>query len=276
VAPDRAHRPTDSSAPEPRRPARTPPPRRMLGRVPRPVACALAAAAVPLVLRLPTPWPTNPLLTPVDTGTPTGATAQPAGPARTLPGVGAAPAHAARPSASTARAATGASWSFSDAPLDPTPARPTTTSWVLRADRLVLRAVGFRGVVTVRTAAGPIRALKFVARSLAAVNLDVTAGRGRAAVRLRARSRTTLTGQGGNGVVTLYIRSLSGTVTSLGGASLPVNRTVAITPDAVPPWLAHLVTRTRTITCVDATVSPVAQFGGDLSITEPLLHAPAK
>ncbi|WP_369391539.1 hypothetical protein AB5J72_30940 [Streptomyces sp. CG1] len=296
MATDHAHRTTDSSAPEPRHPRRTPPPHRMLGRVPRPIACALAAAVVPLTLRLPKPWPTNPLRAPGDTGTPTatvstptataptpsgamptrtGTTAQPASPAPTLPGDGAAPAHAARPSASTARAATKASRSFYDAPLDPPPTRPTTISWVLRADRLVLRAVGFRGVVTVRTAAGPIRALTFVARSVEAVNLDVTAGRGRAAVRLRARSRTTLTGQGSDGVVPLYIRSLSGTVTALDGAPLPANRTVTITPDAVPSWLAHPATLTRTITCVDAAVSPVAQFGGNLTVTEPLLHSAA-
>ncbi|MFJ3303271.1 hypothetical protein ACIPSA_09140 [Streptomyces sp. NPDC086549] len=279
---------------------------RMLGRVPRPIACALAAAAVPLVLRLPTPSPTDPLLTPGGTGTPTapvstpaataptpssgtppptGTTPRPAGPAPARSGNATTPAHAARPSASTARAAAKASPSaaaapigaapLGDAPLDPPRTRPADTSWVLRADRLVLRAVSFRGVVRVRTAAGPVRALKFVARSVDAVNLDATAGRGRAAVRLRARSTATLKGQGDKGVVTLYIRKLSGKVTDLGGAPLPANRSVTITPDAVPPWLAHPAARTRTITCVGATVSPVAQFGGNLSVKRPLLRARA-
>ncbi|MEU6506182.1 hypothetical protein [Streptomyces sp. NPDC046942] len=74
-------------------------------------------------------------------------------------------------------------------------------------------------------------------------------------------------GQGADGVVTLYVRTLSGTVTGVGGSSLPAHRTVTITPDAVPDWLSH-VTPTRPITLVAATVEQIAQFGGWLTLTE--------
>jgi hypothetical protein len=132
-------------------------------------------------------------------------------------------------------------------------------------------------VVTVGTAAGATRVLKFTARSVDAINLDMTVGQGRSAMRLQARPATTSTlkGRGAQGVVTLYIRELSGNVVALDGAPLPGERSVAIAPDAVPPWLAHPVTPSPTVTFVSATVSQFTQFGGDLSITGPLFHAGA-
>jgi hypothetical protein len=159
--------------------------------------------------------------------------------------------------------------SSSGAPLDLPPIRPANGSWVLRADRLVLRGSRFRGVVTLRTAAGAVRVLKFTARSLDAVDLDVTAGRGRAALRLRSRpaSTSTIEGRGGDGTVTLYVSKLSGTLVGLDGSPLPADRAVTLTPDAVPLWLSQPPSRTRTLTFVDATMSPVAQFGGQLSLT---------
>ncbi|WP_225101746.1 hypothetical protein [Streptomyces sp. CoH27] len=69
-------------------------------------------------------------------------------------------------------------------------------------------------------------------------------------------------------MVTLYVRTLSGTVTGVGGSALPAHRTVTITPDAVPDWLSHPVTPTRPITLVAATVEQIAQFGGRLTLTE--------
>ncbi|AKJ08676.1 hypothetical protein ABB07_01060 [Streptomyces incarnatus] len=161
-----------------------------------------------------------------------------------------------------------ASPALSEAPLDRPPVRPASPSWVLRTDRLVLRGAAFEGVVTVRRAAGVVRMLKFTARSVDAVDLDVTAGRGRAAMRLRTGHRTTATLKRGGSrrVVTLYVRRLSGTVTGLGGAPLPADRTVTITPDAVPDWLSDPAVPARTFTFTDATVAQIAQFGGDLSV----------
>ncbi|MFF7472958.1 hypothetical protein [Streptomyces sp. NPDC008092] len=156
--------------------------------------------------------------------------------------------------------------------------RPAKGPCVLRADRLVLRGARFRGVVSVRTGTGSVRALKFTVRSLDAVNLDLTAGRGRAAMRLRARPATTATlkGQGAGGVTTLYVRKLTGRVTGLGGGPLPADRTVSVTPDAVPRWLSHPATRTRTITLAAATASQITQFGGRLSIRGPQLRTTAR
>ncbi|MGW3132069.1 hypothetical protein [Streptomyces sp. NPDC001123] len=158
------------------------------------------------------------------------------------------------------------------------PVRPAKGPCVLRADRLVLRGARFRGVVSVRTGAGSVRALKFTVRSLDAVNLSLTTGRGRAAMRLRARPATTSTlkGQGAGGVATLYVRRLTGRVTGLGGGPLPADRTVSVTPDAVPRWLSHPSTRTRTITLAAATASQITQFGGRLSIKGPQLRTAAR
>ncbi|WP_217544758.1 hypothetical protein [Streptomyces sp. GbtcB6] len=160
------------------------------------------------------------------------------------------------------------------------PVRPAKGPCVLRADRLVLRGARFRGVVSVRTGAGTVRALKFTVRSLDAVNLDLTAGRGRAAMRLRARPATTATlkGPGAGGVATLYVRRLTGRITGLGGGPLPADRTVTVTVDAVPHWLSHppAPARTRTITLAGATASQVTQFGGRLSIKGPELRTTAR
>ncbi|MEW1777008.1 hypothetical protein [Streptomyces sp. NPDC086777] len=160
----------------------------------------------------------------------------------------------------------------------PPPVRPAKGPCVLRADRLVLRGARFRGVVSLRTGTGSVRALKFTVRSLDAVNLDLTAGRGRAAMRLRARPATTSTlkGPGAGGVATFYVRRLTGRVTGLGGGPLPADRTVSVTPDAVPRWLSHPATRTRTITLAAATASQITQFGGRLSIKGPQLRTTAR
>lgn len=209
---------------------------RLAGRLLRPVACALAVAALPWVLQLATPAASKALLAP--------------GGIR------------------TSRAPAGAATA-----VDQLPARPANGSWVLRADRLVLHGSAFRGVVTVRSAAGSKRVLKFTARSMDFGDLDLTAGRGRAAMRLRAKPATTSTVKGKD--VTLYTQKLSGTLVGLGGAPLPADRSVTVTPDALPPWLSHPAVPTRTVTFENVTVSQIAQFSGDMSITGPALSAAA-
>ncbi|MEV4449141.1 MULTISPECIES: hypothetical protein [Streptomyces] len=208
---------------------------RLAGQLLRPLACALAVAGLPLVLHLATPTVSKASLAP--------------GGIRTSK----APADAGTPVARP-------------------PGRPVNVPWVLRADRLVLHGSAFRGVVTVRTAAGSARALKFTARSLDFGDLDLTAGRGRAAMRLRTKPATTSTVKGKDGV-TLYTQKLSGTLVGLGGAPLPADRSVTVTPDALPPWLSHPAVPIRTITFENVTVSQVARLSGDMSIAGPALSA---
>jgi hypothetical protein len=208
---------------------------RLAGQLLRPLACALAVAGLPLVLHLATPAVSKASLAP--------------GGIRTSK----APADAGTPVARP-------------------PGRPVNVPWVLRADRLVLHGSAFRGVVTVRTAAGSARALKFTARSLDFGDLDLTAGRGRAAMRLRTKPATTSTVKGKD-VVTLYTQKLSGTLVGLGGAPLPADRSVTVTPDALPPWLSHPAVPIRTITFENVTVSQVARLSGDMSIAGPALSA---
>jgi hypothetical protein len=209
---------------------------RSAGQLLRPLACALAVAALSLALQLAASVASKALLAP--------------GGIRTSK----APAGAGTPVARL-------------------PDRPANVPWVLRADRLVLHGSAFRGVVTVRTASGAQRVLKFTARSLDFGDLDLTAGRGRAAMRLRAKPATTSTVQGKD--VTLYTQKLSGTLVGLGGEPLPADRSVTVTPDALPPWLSHPAVPTRTITFENVTVSQVAQLSGDMSIAGPTLSVAA-
>ncbi|MFD8419815.1 hypothetical protein [Streptomyces sp. NPDC059466] len=211
---------------------------RSTGRLLRPLACALTVAALPLALPLATPAASRALLAPGGVRTPE-------------PPAGAGPPAARIPDH-----------------------RPAHVPWELRADRLVLHGSSFHGVVVLRTATGTRRLLKFTARSLDFRDLDLTAGRGRTATRLRAEPATTSTLRDG-GVVTLYAQKLYGTLVGLGGAPLPADRHVTITPDALPPWLSRPAAPTRTITFENVTVSQVARLSGDMSITGQALGAAA-
>ncbi|MFF2997228.1 hypothetical protein ACFVTC_22110 [Streptomyces sp. NPDC057950] len=208
------------------------------GRPLRPLTWALALPALSLVLQLATPAVSKAWLAPGGIR----ASGPPAG----------AGTPAARPSAARS------------------PAPEANVPWVLRADRLVLHDSAFRGVVVVRTAAGSERVLKFTARSLDFGDLDLTAGRGRAAMRLRTRPATTSTLRGKD-VVTLYAQKLYGTLVGLGGAPLPADRSVTVTPDALPPWLSHPTAPSRTITFENVTVSRIARLSGDMAIAGPAL-----
>ncbi|MFE0510532.1 hypothetical protein [Streptomyces sp. NPDC058964] len=150
------------------------------------------------------------------------------------------------------------------APPDVPPARPANGSSVVRAGRLVLHDSAFHGVVTVRTPSGPERALKFTARFLDLGDLRLTTGSG-ADIHLETGPATTSTVRG-DGTVTLYITRLTGTLTSLGGAPLPADRSVTLTPDALPPWVRPAAARPRTIAFRNVRVSQMGQFGGSLAV----------
>ncbi|MFJ3234012.1 hypothetical protein [Streptomyces sp. NPDC086787] len=283
---DRTAAPREAASRTPGRVASSGP---VLGRLPRPLARALAVATVPLVLHLPVPRPTDsPLPTPSDSGSPTARVSAlpaqrstvpesaPAGSA--APGPGITRADIAPASASTAPTAAHATPAPSGTPSTPPRPRPANGAWTLRAERLVLHAFSFRGTTTVHTATGTARLLKFTARSVDAVGLDLATGRGSTAMRLAAGRATTATfkGRDGSAVLTFYARELSGTVTALDGAPLPPDRAVTITPDVVPPWLEHPATRTGAVTFSGATVSQFTLPGGDLTIAGPRLRAGAR
>ncbi|MGW1889092.1 hypothetical protein ACWCP6_02375 [Streptomyces sp. NPDC002004] len=238
------------SGDEPTRPA---PPPRMTVPLPRPLACAVAVTALSVALHLAAPAASHAVH--VLGGTRTAGVS-----AALAPDVGGRASGGARAAGTRARTA----------------ARLPGASWTLRADRLVLHGTAFRGVVTVRTAAGSRRMLKFTARSLDIGGLDMTTDRGGSAPRLRAGPGTaTVTAEGG-GVVTLYMRKLSGTVAGRGGAAQRAGRGVTVTPDAVPRWLTRPTAPVRTLALENVTVSRVAQFGGRLSVTAPVLRPRAE
>ncbi|MER7682635.1 hypothetical protein [Streptomyces sp. NPDC096934] len=273
--------------PGPRGPVRTRGARLVPGRGPQPLARALAVATVPLVLQFPAPRPVSSPLTPdraqsraASTGIPapspdrSGATA--ATGSRTAGRMPGLPPPRARP-ADAVPAATSSPSGPARASVPPS-APGGEVSSTLRAQRLVLRGLRFHGVVTVHTAAGDTRVLEFTARSADVVGLDVTVVQGATTMRLRARTASTSLrkGVGGAPAMTFRLRELSGRLTSLVGAPLPGGHTLTVTPDAVPDWLAHPSTPTRTVTLTSATVSRFTQSGGELSLVGARLRVSAK
>ncbi|MGX1541835.1 hypothetical protein [Streptomyces adustus] len=159
------------------------------------------------------------------------------------------------------------------APGAPLPVRLANASWKLRATRLVLRTLTFRGVVTVRGRSGSVRMLRFTARSVDAVGLDVTVRQGGTTLRLRAREAATSTLKGrSNGVVTLYLRELTGTVAARAGTPLPPHGAVTVTPDAIPSWLTNQPAPARTLTLTGATASHLTACDADLIVPGPQIR----
>ncbi|MFE3265089.1 hypothetical protein [Streptomyces sp. NPDC059215] len=273
--------------PGPRGPIRTRGARLVPGRSPQPLARALAVATMPLVLQFPAPRPVSSLLTPDRAQSRTASTSIPApSPDRSGATAGTGPRAAgrtpalppprARPADAVPTATSSPSGPARASVPPPTPdGEPSST---LRAKRLVLRGLRFHGVVTVHTAAGDTRVLEFTARSADVVGLDVTVVQGTTTMRLRARSASTSLreGVGGAPAMTFRLRELSGRLASLGGAPLPADHTLTLTPDAVPDWLAHPSTPTRTVTLKSATVSRFTQSGGELSLVGTRLRVSAK
>ncbi|TXS71529.1 hypothetical protein EAO69_22310 [Streptomyces sp. me109] len=270
-----------------RGPIRTRGARLVPGRSPQPLARALAVATVPLVLQFPAPRPVSSLLTADRAQSRTESTSIPApspdrGEAtsgtgsRTAGRMPVLPPPRARPADAVPTATSAPSGSARASVPSSEPGGEVSST--LRAERLVLRGLRFHGVVTVHTAAGDTRVLEFTARSADAVGLDVTVVQGATTMRLRARAASTSLrkGVGGAPAMTFRLRELSGRLSSLGGAPLPADHTLALTPDAVPDWLAHSSTPTRTVTLTSATVSRFTQSGGELSLVGTHLRVSTK
>jgi hypothetical protein len=144
------------------------------------------------------------------------------------------------------------------------PAKP----WTLKTTRLALGNSQFWGVKTVETAAGPVRVLKFTTQTADIDNLDMSADQNGQLLHVQGGSGTTSTMR--NGTVTLYVTSLSGTLSKAEGiplAALGVKLT--LTPDTLPQWLYDLIGSVPiplNLELTDATVIQAGQFGGTLTI----------
>ncbi|WEO93479.1 hypothetical protein A6P39_005290 [Streptomyces sp. FXJ1.172] len=157
------------------------------------------------------------------------------------------------------------------ASTDRTPVVPANDTWTLRSRRLVLRDAEFAGVVTVRTATGRKRLLKFTARSLRAADLDLAVRRGATTWHLTAGAGTIATA---GGPTTLYAEEVVGQALRLGGRTVAPRGRVVISPNSVPQWLSPAVpaarnARHRTITIEGAALYRIRLTGGNLKVPRP-------
>ncbi|WP_034088430.1 hypothetical protein [Streptacidiphilus albus] len=156
------------------------------------------------------------------------------------------------------------------APLDtsmPVGEMPTVP-WTLKSSSLELINTQFWGVVTVPTAAGDVRVLKFTAQEVNIGDLDMSTQQIGQELHVQGGPGTTSTMRGGT--VTMYVTSLSGTLAEAEGiplAWLGVNLT--LTPDTLPQWLYDLIGSVPiplTLTLNNAVATQTGQFGGNLTI----------
>ncbi|MEU6349084.1 hypothetical protein ABZ896_07130 [Streptomyces sp. NPDC047072] len=140
-------------------------------------------------------------------------------------------------------------------------------SWNLKGTRLDLRDLVFGGVVTVDTAAGPKRVLKFSAAGVTIGDLKMAVPDGPQIQHIDGAPGSTSTLQGDR--ITLYVESLTGTLSGVEGVPLPPALRLHLTPDTVPEWLYDTVGRLGLklrLGLTDADIDQAGQTGGELVI----------
>jgi hypothetical protein len=184
-----------------------------------------------------------------------------------------AAASAASGSSSTASSSQNCDISKMAAPNDLTAGEFPDVTWNLKSSQLKLYNATFHGVVTVQTAAGPKRVLKFTADAVDIGDLKMNAYEG-------ADGNETLHIDGGPGStstmrttggqqITMYVTQLTGTIAGLEGIPLPPLLRVTLTPDTIPAWLYNLIGDLNLklqLTLDNADIDQVGQTGGNLTI----------
>ena len=140
--------------------------------------------------------------------------------------------------------------------------------WTLKSSDLELINTQFWGVVTVPTAAGDVRVLKFTAQEVNIGDLDMSTQQVGQELHVQGGPGTTSTMTGGT--VTMYVTSLSGTLASAEGIPLSwLGVNLTLTPDTLPQWLYDLIGDVPiplTLSLTNAVATQTGQFGGDLTI----------
>jgi hypothetical protein len=233
-----------------------------------------AATTAPAPTATPTATPTT-ATTATTASTPTSAptpTSKPTGGTLTRPAPGSTSTAKAADPAASAKAAANRICDAADlaAPLDtsvPTGGMPTYP-WTLKTSRLALGSAQFWGVRMVDTAAGPVKVLKFTAQTVQIDNLDMSVNQNGQLLHVQGGPSTTSTIEGGT--VTMYVTSLSGTLSKAEGIPLAeLGVKLTLTPDSLPEWLYDLVGSVPVpldLELNDATAIQTGQFGGDLTI----------
>jgi hypothetical protein len=137
----------------------------------------------------------------------------------------------------------------------------------MKGSRLELRDVVFGGVVTVDTAAGPKRVLKFSAAAVTIRDLKMAVPVGPQIQHIDGAPGSTSTLRGDR--ITMYVESLTGTLSGAEGIRLPPVLRLRLTPDTVPEWLFDTVGKLGLklqLSLDDADIDQAGQTGGKLII----------
>lgn len=153
------------------------------------------------------------------------------------------------------------------APEDTSAGRFAAESWNMKGSRLELRDLVFGGVVTVDTAAGPKRVLKFSAAAVTIRDLRMAVPVGPQIQHIDGAPGSTSTLQGDR--ITMYVESLTGTLSGVEGIPLPPVLRLHLTPDTVPEWLYDTVGKLGLklrLGLDDADIDQAGQTGGELTV----------
>ena len=153
------------------------------------------------------------------------------------------------------------------APEDASAGRFAAESWNMKGSRLELRDLVFGGVVTVDTAAGPKRVLKFSAAAVTIRDLKMAVPVGPQIQHIDGAPGSTSTLRGDR--ITMYVESLTGTLSGVEGVPLPPVLRLHLTPDTVPEWLYDTVGKLDLklqLGLDDADIDQAGQAGGELVI----------
>ncbi|MCX4856195.1 hypothetical protein OG426_40690 [Streptomyces canus] len=154
-----------------------------------------------------------------------------------------------------------------EAPEETRAGRFSAEPWKLKGSRLELHDLVFHGVVTVDTAAGPKRVLKFSAAAVEIRDLKMAVPVGPQIQHIDGAPGSTSTLRGG--AVTMYVESLTGTLAGVQGLPTPPVLRLNLTPDTVPEWLYDTIGNLGLklqLSLVDADIDQAGQTGGQLVI----------
>lgn len=153
------------------------------------------------------------------------------------------------------------------APEDRRAGRFSAEPWTMRGSRLDLHDLVFHGVVTVDTTAGPKRVLKFSATAVTIRDLRMSVPVGPQIQHIDGAPGSTSTLRGDE--VTMYVESLTGTLSSVENLPMPPVLRLHLTPDTVPEWLYDTVGKlgaTLRLGLNDAEIEQAGQTGGELIV----------
>jgi hypothetical protein len=203
--------------------------------------------------------------------TPTPTTTEPSDAPPAAPHASPTPGHrSAEPSsqpAPTPGAARTCDISDLKAPEDTSAGQFAAESWNMKGSRLELRDLVFGGVVTVDTAAGPKRVLKFSAAAVTIRHLKMAVPVGPQIQHIDGAPNSTSTLRGDR--ITMYVESLTGTLSGVEGIPLPPVLRLHLTPDTVLEWLYDTVGKAGLklrLGLGEADIDQAGQTGGELVI----------